>query len=207
MVKTLIVGRTKKGTQRCIGGLTAEGHSIRLLGPDGAYWDQSAPFQVGQTWDLTLQDVAAEAVRIPHVEDAIVAGAQFVANDPDPRATILSRIVPWNGSTSALFGGHVKYTGNHNGYIEESGLPDRSTWFWVPDRDLMFRSDGKHYDYPSRFFNIASPQGLSYVGEPQAVATIPAGTLVRVSLAGWWRPDDADEGFPYRCYLQLSGWF
>jgi hypothetical protein len=29
--------------------------------------------------------------------------------------------------------------------------------------------------------------------------------LVRVSLAGWWKPDDSD--IEPRCYLQLSGWF
>ena len=35
---------------------------------------------------------------------------------------------------------------------------------------------------------------------------IPAGTLVRVSLAHWWRPEDDHTG-ELRCYVQLSGWF
>jgi ATP-dependent DNA helicase RecQ len=35
---------------------------------------------------------------------------------------------------------------------------------------------------------------------------IPAGTLLRVSLAHWWRPAEKPEE-EERCYVQLSGWF
>jgi hypothetical protein len=44
-------------------------------------------------------------------------------------------------------------------------------------------------------------------GMEAPVARIEAGQLVRVSLAGWWRPREADPGFEERCYAQLSGWF
>jgi len=94
------------------------------------------------------------------------------------------------------------FTGGNNGYIAERlGVPDYSTGFWIPDRDLKLRDDGTHYDYAKGFFR----RGLKYVGEPEAVPTIPAGTLARVSLAGWWKPEDVD--IEERCYLQLSGWF
>jgi epoxyqueuosine reductase len=43
--------------------------------------------------------------------------------------------------------------------------------------------------------------------QPPPPPTIPAGTLVRVSLARWWRPDANDTSFPERCFVQLSGWF
>lgn len=100
------------------------------------------------------------------------------------------------------------FTGNHNAYVAESrGVPDRSTWFWVPDKDLTLRADG-HYDYPSTmFWGTTVPHGLDYVGEPTPPAVISAGTLVRVSLARWWKPRDADPDFPERCYAQLLGWF
>lgn len=195
------------GGHRCIGGLTEVGCSIRLLDRNGHHWDEGAPFQVGQVWKLGLQQVEPSALRAPHVEDVLVTSATYVTNDGNPRATIVSLAPPWQGPASALFGGRVKYTHSHNGYIAESDLPDRSTWFWIPDRDLRFRSDGKHYDYPSKVLTVETPQGLSYVGEPAPPAVIPAGTLVRVSLARWWKPENADDDCPLRCFVQLSGWF
>jgi hypothetical protein len=107
-----------------------------------------------------------------------------------------------------LFGGVLGYTSNSNGYVSKSrGVPDRSTWFWFPDKDLTLRSDGTHYDYPMKMFlGVTQQRGLAYVGELPPPPTIPAGTLVRVSLARWWSPD-ADADFELRCYAQLSGWF
>jgi hypothetical protein len=202
-MKTLIVGRTKMGNSRCIGGLCADGPSIRLLDANGHNWHVSTPFQLGQIWELDFHNV--DRVRPPHVEDVIVTSFTLLGNEPDARSAILARVQPWQGSSSVLFGGVVGYTGNHNGYVE-SRIPDRSTGYWIPDKDLILRDDGKHYDYLSTFFGITTPHGLKYVGEPAPIATIRAGTLVRVSLARWWRPDD-DESFPERCYVQLSGWF
>src|SRR5690606_4859208 len=96
------------------------------------------------------------------------------------------------------------YTSNYNGYIcQRRGVPAHSTWFWIPDRNLTLRTDGKHYDY----FDGLLPRGLSYVGEPQPLPTLSAGTLLRVSLARWWKPENAEPAFEERCYLQLSGWF
>jgi hypothetical protein len=45
---------------------------------------------------------------------------------------------------------------------------------------------------------------ITYVGFEPAIELITHGSLVRVSLARWWRPDDDSEE---RCYLQLSGWY
>ena len=55
---------------------------------------------------------------------------------------------------------------------------------------------------------MAGAKGLSipYVGYEAPVLVIPAGSLVRVSLARWWhKPNAPDEG--ETCSLQLSGWF
>lgn len=86
---------------------------------------------------------------------------------------------------------------------ERTGVPDRSTGFWIPDRELRLRGGGKHYNYVKG----ALQRGLSHVGEAAATRRIPAGTLVRVSLARWWKPEDADPDFEERCYQQLSGWY
>lgn len=48
---------------------------------------------------------------------------------------------------------------------------------------------------------------IPYVGFEPAVDLIPKGTLVRVSLARWWRPHDSPPDMEERCYLQLSGWY
>jgi hypothetical protein len=93
-------------------------------------------------------------------------------------------------------------TSNGSGYISKAGgLPNRSTGYWVPDKPLTL--EGDRYTYPA----FAGVRRMSYVGFAPTIATIPAGTLVRVSLARWWRPQDADDSLEERCYLQLSGWF
>jgi hypothetical protein len=47
---------------------------------------------------------------------------------------------------------------------------------------------------------------MPYVGLEDATAQeIPQGTLLRLSLANWWAPEDSD--YEERCYLQLSGGF
>ena len=47
---------------------------------------------------------------------------------------------------------------------------------------------------------------LTFVGFQEPLEIIPAGTLLRVSLAHWWRPEDTPEAEECR-YAQLSGWF
>ena len=201
-MEVLIVGRTRMaGNARCIGGIASDGTSIRLLRADGLHWDASIDFQVGQVWDLTYT-VASNPVP-PHVEDVVVTGSRHLRDLSDLSRCLCEGIQPWRGGVDQLFDGLVRFTGNDNGYIcHRVGVPTRSTWFWVPDRDLVLRSDGRHYDYP---VGIGMSRGLVYVGEPPAPARLPAGTLTRVSLARWWSPEDTDV--EERCYVQLSGWF
>lgn len=205
-MNVLIVGRTKMGDspKRCIGGLCEDGRSVRLLDDRGNNWDVTSEFRIGQVWDLDFMN--SNAIVSPHVEDVRVTGRRFVRLENDVKAAIVGLVQPWTGSPLAMFDGLIKYTGSRNGYVESPG-PDRSTWFWVPDRDLGLRFDKRHYDYPSPVAWGTIQQGLSYVGEAEPLNTIVAGTLVRVSLARWWKPRESDPTFPERCYLQLSGWF
>ena len=199
----LIVGRTRMGyATRCIGGISYDGRSVRLLMSNGGHWDSSAPFQVGQIWDIQFSPVAAPI--LPHVEDVLVSQYNYVGLQQNLRAHLLASVVPWRGSIDQLFGSVLGYTASNNGYVcQRLGVPAHSTWFWIPDRDLSLRSDGKHYDY----WDGRQSRGLSYVGEEPAAAVLPAGTLIRVSLARWWKQENADPGFEERCYLQLSGWY
>ncbi|RME45475.1 MAG: DNA helicase RecQ [Chloroflexi bacterium] len=76
--------------------------------------------------------------------------------------------------------------------------------FWVPDRPLQRLTGGKRirYAYPGDQEKCS----LVFVGFQEPLDVIPAGTLLRVSLAHWWQPEDKPEVEP-RCYVQLSGWF
>jgi len=56
------------------------------------------------------------------------------------------------------------------------------------------------YLYPGE----TGKRSLPYVGFASPVDTIPAGTLLRVSLARWWDKYGETEE---RCSLQLSGWY
>ena len=74
-------------------------------------------------------------------------------------------------------------------YISEAGgIPSHSTTFWQPDKPLRLVTDNKRlrYSYPTS----DGQQSLAFVGFQEPVEFIPAGALVRVSLAHWWaRPE------------------
>ena len=202
-MKVLVVSRTRMQSRHCVGALLGDGTSIRLLEADGSNQSPNSPFQIGQIWDI---DYLRTEVTPPHVEDVIVTRRGARPNRVIPDDQLASRInkmvYPWRGSISLLFDEKVSFTGNNNGYVcERLGIPSRSTWFWLPDRNLQLRCDGKHYDYLGR--------GMAYVGvlprDEDLPKVLPAGTLVRVSLARWWRPEDSDSEM--RCYLQMSGWY
>src|SRR5690606_14282307 len=69
---------------------------------------------------------------------------------------------------------------------------------------LVLDTEGKRirYRYPT-------PDGgktLTFIGYQEPIPEIPAGTLLRVSLAHWWRPEERPD-LELRCHVQLSGWF
>lgn len=199
-MKVYIVGRTKMaGASRCIGGLLENGTSVRLINPSGQ-WTAAAPFQIGQVYEIN--SAAVSPLTHPHTEDILVQSYSLIGSEPDIKSKIISLVNPSAGSIANIFDGSLRFTGSNNGYIAQAGgVPSHSTAFWIPNQALTLRDDGRHYDY-KRFFQR---RGMAYVGEQQTIAEIPAGTLVRVSLARWWKPEELD--IEERCYLQLSGWF
>lgn len=151
-MNVLIAGRTKMfGTGRCIGGLLDNGKPVRLLRPGGHHWDTTASFQIGENWDVSFS--AAPARPAPHSEDRVVTGANLIGIQPDLQPRLLALTKPFEGSISKVFGGLLGFTANGNGYISQSrGVPQNSTGFWIPNRDLTLRDDGLHYDYVQGFF-------------------------------------------------------
>ena len=76
--------------------------------------------------------------------------------------------------------------------------------FWAPDQPLRLDCEGKRLRY--RYPTSDGGRTLTFVGFQEPLPEIPAGTLLRVSLAHWWRPKERPEE-ELRCFVQLSGWF
>jgi hypothetical protein len=219
-MKTLIVSRTcPTDRQRCIGGLAYDDEgtrSVRLINPDSysdkGFWHESVPFEIGDIWDLNFEDV--QVTEPPHVEDALVRKKNFVERIDDTselvdaikskaqkmRPRILWGRGPWN-----LFSRKLKYSKREDGkgYVVEDDLPQRSTGFYIPNRDLVLEDpESREYTYQRSQHHFGVTR-MKYVGEPEPIEVIPKGTLVRVSLARW-----AQLGhYPNACWLMMSGWY
>lgn len=52
-MKVLIVAKTRQGGGACIGGITFEGQSVRLIAPDAATNEHvGLEYQVGEVWEI-----------------------------------------------------------------------------------------------------------------------------------------------------------
>lgn len=202
-MKVLIVAKTHMSDKACVGAIVYDtGQSIRLLQPDCSNQPESTRFDVGQVWDLELRQRPDPIP--PHIEDVLVIRKQYLGIQHQLAAFLRSRVIPWNGAPSQLYQGLLRFTQNGSGYISRRiGIPDNSTGYWIPDHSLSRLTErGKtRYQYKSKSSLVC----ITYVGFQPPIDAIPAGTLVRVSLARWWTPEDAD--IEERCYLQLSGWY
>lgn len=199
----IIVSKTHMSNAACVGGVLANGKFVRLLDSDGHNQDSDTDIEVGEVYTISFSERADKTP--PHIEDILVHSMtyKFTFESIDKMVEYLTsklKVKIWKGSSDVLFDGNLQWTSGGSGYISESGgIPNNSVGFWIPDKDLK-RNDFNErvrYSYPLRWRNI------SYVGFQNPIDIIPAGTLVRVSLARWWSPNDDEE----RCYLQLSGWY
>lgn len=199
----IIVSKTHMSNAACVGGVLANGKFVRLLDSNGYNQDSNTDIQVGQVYTICFSDRLNKIP--PHIEDILVHSMsyKFTFDSIDKMVEYLTsnlKIKIWEGGSDILFDGCLQWTSGGSGYISKSGrVPNNSVGFWIPDKDLK-RNDFKEkvrYSYPLKWRTI------SYVGFQKPINLIPAGTLVRVSLARWWSPND-DEN---RCYLQLSGWY
>lgn len=203
-MEVLITSKTHKGKAACVGGLLINNNRlVRLLNPGN--WDQFAntDFDIGDVWDITFQE--RDDVEPPHIEDIIILSKKYVSNIGDISQFLQkSGVTIYNGSPNQIFDGLLDWTGNGGGYLSQGKLPDNSVGFWISDSDLILDEDDKHYVYKTNDI-FERDKRIAYVGFAPKVKVIPSGTLMRVSLARWWKPEDST--IEERCYLQLSGWY
>ncbi len=212
-MEVLILSKTFYGQQfLCVGGIVSEtGQYLRLLNAEGWYQYPDTEFEIGAVWDISF--TPSKEIHPPHTEDVIVLTKHYLRIEEDIPGILYSAGVPvWKGGISSLFDGLLSWTMSGSGYItRENGIPQHSVGFWIPDRALLQKfMTGERRDgeiYRSVRFVYPGDDGdhdLPYKGCAMAVRQIPAGTLVRVSLAKWWDTNGTTEE---RCALQLSGWY
>lgn len=211
MGKVLIVSKTKmQHNHVCVGAIDLDKKkSIRLLNEDGFHEIlQDCPYELLQIWDIEYEYTNYRP--LPHSEDVAVLSRTFTGetiNNQDLIKVLHESNVPlYQGSLMNIFEKNLRFTSAGKLYISQDSCPPFSTCFWISD-SLILKNEinGKvYYHYTATRF----PSGfqIPYVGLENATAQeIPQGTLLRLSLANWWAPEDSD--CEERCYLQLSGGF
>lgn len=216
----IIVSKTQMKNNVCVGGILANGKHVRLLKANGYYQDPDTKFNIGDVY--TINFIEKSNPRPPHVEDILVTSQQFKFSFESVQLmtqylTNKLNIDIWQGRIDLLFDGKLQWTDKNSGYIsEQGGVSDRSTGFWILDQDLVRNDYGEkvRYDYQLplkqpdsiddlwNFIISTQTKHISFVGFQEPIAIIPAGTLVRVSLARWWTHENEEK-----CFLQLSGWY
>lgn len=186
----------------CVGGINEDTcELIRLHNERGGNLSSDAPYEIGDRWEIQVKN-AWNSRPIPHVEDKQTipirkinnAGTQGIIHFINNHL-FGNRII--KGNINQAFEGYLNFCGTRN-FVNRKRIPSFSTQFWIADKDLIHNEQwGKHYYY---YNNIR----IKFVGYQPPINRIPAGTIIRLSLANWWEGDGSGED---RCYLQLSGWY
>ena len=203
-MKILIVAKNRRASGASFEGITFDGRNVRLLSAKDEMNEQAGmDFEVGEVWEVETNPVAGPTP--PHVEDVTIHSAHRLAPMTEPEAFIQRLMSPRSGGIEVLYDGLTQAAKSGALYIDErSGVPGYSTLFWQPDQPLKREDDGDHVRY--RYPTADGGRTLTFAGFQSTLAVIPAGTLLRVSLADWRKPEEAPDS-ERRCDVQLSGWF
>ena len=209
MSNVLILSKTKMQDNRvCVGGVDLTNQcSVRLLDNNGRHEKiNQCPYEILTVWDIEY--VRTNRRPAPHLEDINVQSRRKTAFNIEPQE--LLKLPHYNikvyNNTSLLSTFNCKLCSTEKGslYIcEKNGVTNFSTCFWICDKPLYkskFSTPEKiKYRYhadDNKWYNI------TFVGLDDIPDVIIQGSLIRLSLAHWWSPDNTIEN---RCYLQISG--
>lgn len=214
MTQVIIVSKTRMANDNvCVGGIDFDNkRSVRLLNEKGYHeLQEECPYDIWDVWNIDY--ISSNQRPAPHVEDVNVFNrskkgvlkSELRSTEEFAKLLRQSNIPVFSGGLLNCFDGKLKCTQYGTLYINEKNVPQYSTCFWICDRPVRRRDfRGKvRYNYNDGTrdwgYNIA------YVGLSEPAAQIQGGSLIRLSLAHWWSPDDSED--EERCYLQLSGYF
>jgi ATP-dependent DNA helicase RecQ len=203
-MEVLIVAKTHMKDTACVGALELQNKkNIRLLTIDGKNQPKDVVFNVGDIWDIEYTQ--RQVINAPHYEDVLISSYKFLRKQEKLNTFLLNNAPLWKGGTDVLFDGMLKFDQNSSGYINNvGGIPKQSVGFWLPDKDieLTIFPDKRHYFY----FVENGVKSIPFVGYQKPIETIRQGTIIRISLARWWKVPIASIT-ELRCYCQLSGWY
>ena len=202
-LKILIVAKTRMGGSACVGAIAFDGRSLRLRAADERTNDHAnQAYQIGDVWEIEGHPLHDRP--LPHSEDFRVKDKCKLPPLTDIRTFIEDKLPPYHGAASILYEELLQQGSSGALYITKAkGVPAFSTTFWRPAHDLLRVVDGKRIRYRVEDGSNAT---FVFVGYQEPPERLPAGSLLRISLAHWWQPHDRPNQEP-RCYAQLSGWF
>jgi hypothetical protein len=203
-MEVLILSKTHFGFDSvCVGGMVLSNNQhVRLLNYGGCYQYIDTELNVGDVWDINF--ISSKICREPHNEDVIVLSQTYLRRIDNITQVIKNSNLPiWSGSADNIFESKLRWANSGSGFLSVNypDFPSHSVGFWISNQPLTFENN--YYFYPAR--NMFSRRKLKYKGVLKPIEVIPANTLIRVSLAKWWKPEDTDT--EEKCYVQLSGWY
>ena len=196
----------------CVGGVDVDNQrSVRLLDARGHHETaDTCPYTIWDIWDIDYY--LNQRRPNPHTEDVNVTRRIKIDRVDVPNMSVnrfaelmLNSNIPiFRGSLFSVFDGKLRCTDMDKLYISKEDVPTYSTCFWINDKRLLgYKNNRGRWQY--RYTDMSNRYGytISYVGSAEPLDTIESGSIIRLSLAHWWKPNDSDD--EERCYLQLSG--
>jgi hypothetical protein len=210
MSKILIVSKTKMTNDRvCVGGIDLDkSMSVRLLDSSGYHETrEECLYQIRDCWEI---EYIPSPRPLPHSEDTKVVNRKRIGVLKQGLSILdilkKNNFHMYQGSIKNTFEGKLKCTNSGTFYISNDDIPNNSTCFWICDKNILRRDYQGKVRYNYNDFSRQWGYNISFVGlDENPAQIIPQGSLVRLSLAHWWSPDDSED--EERCYLQLSGWY
>ena len=214
MPKVLIVGKTRMRSGVCLGGIVLTNcRSVRLLPQTGYSHPKNTPYNVGEIWDLELQEIPQCELTAPHTEDVrIIPKSHVKSLSMRKLKNRIHRIADAPlVNPKQLFDDCIRFTAQKKALVYRHGnIPQYSTGFWRFDQALH-----RHHDESGKERYLYCRNGITcdfsdqdlvldvqYVGRGAPIESIPPDTLMRFSLSREFRAGKYN-GF----WLQLSGWF
>src|ERR1043165_9472899 len=103
-MKVLIVAKTRQGNGACVGGITFDGRSVRLIAADAETNSRfNHQYEIGEGWDI--EGAPPPASEPPHVENLVVSRAKRLGPMSGPDRFVEKHMPPICGGVEALYDG------------------------------------------------------------------------------------------------------